>query len=737
MASFVPIEKLTDSQKKEVFHKDGPLLVLAGPGSGKTRVITCRIAALIEAGVRPYQICAITFTNKAAEEMRNRVQQSAQGAGVYVSTFHSLCVRILRQYAEQAGIGANFTIYDVDDQKRCMKEAIAACQVDSTNFTPGKMLEVVSRLKNDLESVESYAARADDYFGKYAAKIYAKYQALLHQNNALDFDDLLVKMALLLRDWPDVRLELSNRFRYLLVDEYQDTNHAQYQIAKGLALAHRNICVTGDPDQSIYRWRGADIKNILVFEKDWPEAVVVKLEENFRSTPNILEKASKLIASNTKRKHKELIATRPAGEDVVIATYEDENEEAGEISKSIKKLVGKGVDPNEIAVFYRVNSMSRTIEESLIRAQLPYQVVRGVEFYARKEIRDLISYMKLIVNPKDDIAFGRAIGTHPRGIGKTSVERLEPFARKMGISLLEAAAHANQVETINKPTQERLRAFAAMIAKFGNDANGPVGPLMDCVFAESGYADALKASGADAQDSIDNVNELINAAAEYDNRTESPSLVDYMQTIALYSDTDAYDPAAGRVSLMTLHAAKGLEFDHVFVIGLEEGILPHERSLDGGADDIEEERRLLFVGITRARKFLHISYARHRVMRGQFIRSTPSPFLYEIGFAGEQAADFTDNWDTPDEDFGWQRDWSKPKSSGRYGTSTPKAAVPKASSKKAAYQINELVEHAKFGLGRVKEFLDLGDDSVVVVRFNSGQTKSLMLKYAKLERVGR
>lgn len=731
MASVVSVENLTDSQKKAVFHKDGPLLVLAGPGSGKTRVITCRIAAMIEAGVRPYNICAITFTNKAAEEMRLRVAQNAPASGVYVSTFHSLCVRILREYAEQADIGSNFTIYDVDDQKRCMKEAIAACQADSSNFTPARMLDVVSKLKNDLEDVEAYAARSDDFFGKYAAKIYAKYQALMRQNNALDFDDLLVKTAFLLRDRSDVRQELSRRFQYLLVDEYQDTNHAQYQIAKGLALAHRNICVTGDPDQSIYRWRGADIKNILVFEKDWPEAVIVKLEENFRSTPNILEKASRLIVANTKRKHKDLIATQPAGDAVVIETCEDETQEARYIAECIKKRIARGIDPNEIAVFYRVNSMSRTIEEALIRDRLPYQVVRGVEFYARKEIRDMLSYMKLIVNPKDDIAFQRAIGTHPRGIGKTSVERLEPFARRMGLSLLGAAARADQIETINRPTQMRLKAFAAMIDKMCKEVDTPVGPLMDCVFAESGYADALKNSGQDAQSAIDNVNELINAAAEYDSRTESPSLTDYMQTIALYSDTDAFNPDAGRVSLMTLHAAKGLEFDNVFILGLEEGILPHERSLHGSTDDMEEERRLFFVGITRARKTLHISYARHRVLRGQFIRSTPSPFLYEIGFAGEQNGVFDDPWETDAADGGWGQ------SAAPRGTTVRQEKPVSKSASKAAYHVNELVEHSKFGLGRVKEYLDLGADSIVVVKFNSGQTKSLMLKYAKLERVGR
>lgn len=743
MASVVSVEHLTPSQKKAVYHKDGPLLVLAGPGSGKTRVITCRIAALIEAGVRPYHICAITFTNKAAEEMRLRVQQNAPAGGVYVSTFHALCVRILRQYAEQAGIASNFSIYDVDDQKRCMKEAIAACQVDSSNFTPARMLEIVSRLKNDLEDEVAYAARADDYNGKYTAKIYTQYQKLLRQNNALDFDDLLVKTAFLLRDCPDVRLELSRRFQYLLVDEYQDTNHAQYQIAKGLALAHRNICVTGDPDQSIYRWRGADIKNILVFEKDWPDAVVVKLEENFRSTPNILEKASRLIVANTKRKHKELIATRPKGDEVIIEACQDETEEARSIAERIKKKIADGVDPNEIAVFYRVNAMSRTIEEQLIRERLPYQVVRGVEFYARKEIRDMLGYMKLIVNPQDDIAFDRAIGTHPRGIGKTSVERLEEYARRNGQSLLAAAANAHQVSAINKPTQERLRAFAAMIAKFRNDSGGAVAPLMDCVFAESGYLESLKAAGAEGVAAIENVNELINAAAEYDRRTENPSLTDYMQSIALYSDTDAYNPDAGRVALMTLHAAKGLEFDHVFIIGLEEGVLPHERSLDGGTDDMEEERRLFFVGITRARKFLQITYARHRVMRGQFIRSVPSPFLYEIGFAGEQKGDFDDNWDEDDFSDNWHRPASRssgrsPSSALRPAFSSAKPAAVKSSpsaGKTPAYKVNDLVQHAKFGLGRVKEFLDMGADSIVVVKFNSGQTKSLMLKYAKLDKV--
>jgi DNA helicase-2/ATP-dependent DNA helicase PcrA len=716
LAPVVPTENLTDSQKQAVFHKDGPLLVIAGPGSGKTRVITSRIAALIESGVRPWNICAITFTNKAAEEMRIRVAQSTTASGVHVSTFHSLCVRVLRQYAEQAKMQPNFSIFDTNDQKRAMKEAIKDCGVDSTNFTPAKMLAFVSNLKNDLEDIEAYEAEADDFFSKNAAKIYKRYQQILKQNNAVDFDDLLVNTAYLLRDRPDVREELSRRYRYLLVDEYQDTNHAQYQIAKGIALAHRNICVTGDPDQSIYRWRGADIENILSFEKDWPEAVVIKLEENFRSTPNILEKADQLIAANSKRKEKKLIATHDRGQDVQIEICDDESAEAHAMADKIEALINEGKDPNEIAVFYRVNAMSRGIEEAFVQRQLPYQVVRGVEFYARKEIRDLLAYLKVLVNPQDDVAFLRAVGTHPRGIGKTSLDRLRQYANIQGQSLSQAALSANQVESINRPTQGRIMAFAAMLDKFRKEIEQEVAPLMEVLFVESGMENAL----ANEPEAVENINELMNSAAEYDQRAETPNLTDYLQMIALYSDSDAYDAESGRVSLMTLHAAKGLEFDHVFIIGLEDGILPHERSVYGDSDDLEEERRLFFVGITRARKTLNIFYARNRVIRGQFIRSTPSQFLYEIGFEGESNI--------------FDSDWGVDQTQTAY---TPKPKLKPKSKPGQAYLVDELVEHKKFGLGRIKEYLDLGEDSIVVVRFNSGKTKSLMVKYAKLTKLER
>ena len=707
-------DRLTESQLRAVNHKDGPLLVLAGPGSGKTRVITSRIANLIRSGVNPYNICAITFTNKAADEMRQRLQSYNLPSGVRASTFHSLCVWILRVYAEQAGIKMNFSIYDDSDQKRIIKEAITACGLESTNFPPAKMLDAVSRAKNDLETPQVVAEYAGDYFQKNFANVYRRYQETLDENNALDFDDLLMRVAMLLRDCPDVRQQLSERFKYLLVDEYQDTNHAQYQIAKGLALAHGNICVTGDPDQSIYRWRGADIGNILIFEKDWPNAVVVKLEENFRSTPNILELADKLIANNTNRKQKKLIATLPPGDDARVDQYDDADEESSQVASQISTLIEKGVDPNEIAVFYRVNSMSRQIEEAFVRRQIPYQVVRGVEFYSRKEIRDLLSYLKLIANPADNSAFLRAIGTHPRGIGKTTLDRLVIFAEQNNISLLHASAKASIIDGINKPTQGRLAAFAQQIDGFIKDSSDKVAEIMETVLEDSGMLDALHKQ--DAAD-IENATELINAASKYDEQAESPSLLDYLQSIALYSDTDAFDPSSGKVSLMTLHAAKGLEFDNVFIIGLEEGLLPHERSLSGSDEELEEERRLFFVGITRARKILFISYAKHRVMRGQFMRTIPSKFLYEIDALQRFAAG----------DYQYDTEFAQSHYDD-YSQVSP--------SSKPQFVSGQVVRHKKFGMGRVKEFTDLGQSSIVVVRFNTGQTKSLMVAYANLEIMG-
>jgi len=709
-------QQLTPSQRKAVFHIEGPLLVLAGPGSGKTRVITYRIAALIDSGVQPHNICAITFTNKAANEMHQRaivLGASAEGprfAGTqsHISTFHSLCVRILRWYADRAEINPNFSIYDETDQARCIKHAVKDCELDTTNFPPARMLDAISnRLKNNLIDVNKFKAIADDFFTQALCRIYDRYQSILAQQNALDFDDLLMKTACLLQNCPDVCGELSNRFKFLLIDEYQDTNRAQYVIAKAIVSQHNNICATGDPDQSIYRWRGADIRNIINFESDWPNAVVVKLEENFRSTPNILTVADSLIVHNQNRKEKRLVPTKQSGKDVVISAFENEAEESQAVAQQVEELTGEGVSLRDMAVFYRVNAQSRVLEEAFIQNKIPYQIVRGVEFYNRKEIRNLLAYLKAIVNPDDEIALLRIINTPARGIGKTTIDRVSAYAGLHKKSFFDALKKVQSIDSLSHAPKAKIAGFVNMLEGFKKDVAGKVAPLAERVFTESGLEKSLRESGPDGQDAIDNVKELISAAALYDQQTEQPSLVDYLQQIALFSDVDAYDTSSNRVALMTLHTAKGLEFENVFIVGVEEGLLPHERSSAGEKDEeLEEERRLFFVGITRAKSALYISYARYRTIRGQLLRTIPSQFLFELGTVFDESTQKEQCYDYDDyNESNWQ------------------------------FDTGDLVRHKSFGLGRVKEFIDMGENSVVVVKFNSGQTKSLLLKYAGLSKV--
>ncbi len=700
--------QLTPSQRKAVFHVEGPLLVIAGPGSGKTRVITYRIAALIDSGINPHSICAITFTNKAAEQMRQRAVKLGASAGAHISTFHSLCVRILRRYANRSGIRANFSIYDNADQKRCVKRAIADCDLNTTDFSPARMLDAISTLKNKLLDADTFAQQADDYFSKTLAKIYVRYQHILKENNALDFDDLLMDAAVLLENCPDVRSQLSNHFKFLLIDEYQDTNHAQYRLAKALVSQHNNICATGDPDQSIYRWRGADIRNILAFEHDWPDAAVVKLEENFRSTPNILTVADNLISQNENRKQKKLIPTRESAADVSVNAFEDETEEAAGVARQIKELIAADASTSDIAVFYRVNAQSRALEEALIKNRIPYQIVRGVEFYSRKEIRDVLAYLKVIANPGDEIALLRIINTPARGIGKTTIDRIRDYAAKKGISVFDALENVQKIATIGKNPAAKAAAFAKMMAGFRKKTAGKVAPLTEKIFADSGLEESLKAQGTEGENAIENINELISAAAQYDRQAEEPSLVDFLQQISLFSDADVYDPACRRVPLMTLHTAKGLEFDNVFIVGVEDGLLPHERSIEND-DETEEERRLFFVGITRAKTNLCISYARYRKIRGMELRTVPSQFLFELGL------DFTE-------------------SAFQFATLNNQSSVIN-NQLSPRFRRGDLVAHIKFGLGTVKEFTDMGENSIVVVEFNTGQTKSLKVKYARLTKI--
>jgi DNA helicase II / ATP-dependent DNA helicase PcrA len=747
-------ETLTASQRAAVFHKDGPLLVIAGPGSGKTRVITCRIAALIASGVRPYNICAITFTNKAAEEMRNRsmtilrTQNSEPrthnwGFHPYISTFHSLCVRILRQYSEQADIKANFSIYDDADQSNCIKQAVKDCGLDATNFSPARMLDAISTLKNKLTDPVSFKSQADDFFSVKLADVYEAYQKILAERSALDFDDLLMKTAFLLRDCPQVCRELGERFQYLLIDEYQDTNNAQYSIARSLVSLHNNICATGDPDQSIYRWRGADIRNIMSFEKDWPAAQVVKLEENFRSAANILTMADGLIACNRNRKQKRLIPTKPASAEVCIWVCEDQNDEAQKIADQIKSLNKKGSLFRNMAVFYRVNAMSRVLEEAFIRNKIPYQIVRGVEFYHRKEIRDLMGYLKILVNPDDQVALLRILNTPARGIGKTTADKIKDYASEKGIGFYNALKDVEHIESLSNAAKAKIAVFIQMIEQFRQNISGEVSKLIERVFTESGLSDSLRASGTEGQNAIENIEELINSAAEYDKQNQPEtnqegtnqagsvgSLIDYLQQISLFSDADAYDSGSDCVAMMSLHAAKGLEFDNVFIAGVEEGLLPHERTnLMKDDDELEEERRLLFVGITRAKAGLHISYARYRNIRGQTLRSIPSRFLFELGCG------FTEpDYESQTRDDGrWTMD------DGRAASSEPQTArtEPRATSQVSLFKTGQIVRHKTFGIGQVKTLVDMGTDSIVEVRFNTGQTKSLLLKYANLEKINR
>ncbi|MGD0572400.1 MAG: UvrD-helicase domain-containing protein [Sedimentisphaerales bacterium] len=707
--------ELTASQQKAVFHRDGPLLVIAGPGSGKTRVITCRIAALVSSGVPAYNICAITFTNKAADEMRQRAFRFAASAGAHISTFHSLCVRILRRYSEFAGITPNFSIYDDSDQSKCIKQAIVDCNLNTTDFSPARTLDAISTLKNRLIDADTFEKEADDFFSKTLSKIYSRYQQVLKDLNAVDFDDLLMKAAFLLENNAAVREELGHRYKYLLIDEYQDTNHAQYRIAKALASSHKNICATGDPDQSIYRWRGADIRNILDFERDWPNAVVVRLEENFRSVPCILEVADRLIANNQSRKEKRLIATKPPAGKVVIEPYEDEVEEAIGVAENIRRLVDEGVSLSNIAIFYRVNAQSRAIEEAFIRSKIPYQIVRGVEFYNRKEVRDVLAYLKVIVNPADRIALLRIINTPARGIGKTTIDKVQNFASRCNIGLYEAIKTVSQISSIPQPTAAKLTAFLNMIEGFRKNDSGSVAEMVERVFTDSGLEKSLIAEGAEGKDAAANIEELISAAAVYDKQTEAPSLVDYLQQIALFSDADAYNASVERVALMTLHSAKGLEFDNVFIVGVEEGLLPHERSADN-ENETEEERRLFFVGITRAKINLFIAFAKYRQIRGQTLRTIPSQFLFELGLAFSESA-------SQSEIRNHKSEIENVKSEIR----STQSAAP--------FHKGDIVVHKKFGIGTVKEFADMGDNSVVTIAFNTGHTKSLMLKYAKLAKI--
>jgi DNA helicase-2/ATP-dependent DNA helicase PcrA len=740
------LEDLTDAQKSAVLHVDGPLLIVAGAGSGKTRVITRRVAFLISTGIPANSILALTFTNKAAGEMKHRIgalsSRPIRDFGKLdqpwpmVCTFHSLCLRILRHYATSVGLPNNFTIYDSADQTKLIKEALKSLDISSTNFSPSQVHSSISNAKNQLLNADAFASRAKDFYERQIARVYTKYQQLLKQNNGLDFDDLLLKTAEAFRDHPDVLKELQERFQYILIDEYQDTNHAQYVIAHALAVRHKNICVVGDPDQSIYAWRGADIKNILEFERDYPTATVVHLEQNYRSTKTILEIASKLISNNSQRKDKSLWTENDQGDNAKVILCQDEHDEAAQVTQILQDLHEKnGIDWNKMAIFYRMNALSRVMEDGLRRANVPYQIARGVEFYNRKEIKDVLAYLRVIANPDDEVSLTRIINVPTRGIGDTTVKQLQSHGISRGLTLWGALREAHQATGLSTRALNSIRTFIAMVdqwrARLVPSAettsslgfqfpNTSVRALMEDVVVKSGMEAALKKEdpGGEAENRpLDNVNELISSAAEFELENPEGTLNEYLGMISLVADADHFKGAGGAVTLMTLHAAKGLEFPVVVMIGLEEGVLPHARSR-GNIYEIEEERRLCFVGITRAEQKLILTKAAYRTIRGLRERTITSPFLSEMP---QDKLDITDR--TGIDDLHDTRAAYREK----LETESDRLA--------AKFKKGQLVRHPQFGLGRIAEVTDMGQQTRAVVEFNAAGRKTLILQYARLEPV--
>ncbi len=642
------LESLTQPQRNAVTHRDGPLLVLAGPGSGKTRVITHRIAHLIEGGVPPSQILALTFTNKAASEMQRRVAELAPGSRVWLSTFHRFGAMLLRRYAEYIGLQPNFTIYDTGDARQTIKRVIEAREINTLNYSPDRLHEAISAAKNKLITATKYEPRSGSMLSRIVAEVYPAYQARLLASSAVDFDDLLLHVAQLLYDHAEIRAELDERYRYVLVDEYQDTNRAQYVILRALSSDYPNLAVTGDPDQSIYGWRGADLNNILEFEHDYPNVKIVRLERNYRSTKHILRVADELIGHNLRRKKKKLWTENDDGAAVRLVAYVDQDKEAADIAEQIRAAVAAGRrTPSDFAIFYRVNALSRSLEKALRTAGVPYQMVRGQEFYARKEIKDVLAYCQLVNNPRDDIAFERTINMPSRGIGRKTVERLTERAYRNGLPLLEAARAAWDIEGFSKGTAAKVAAYVEIVDRIAAVVHGDLEEVIGTVLDASGYRASL-AESDDEQDQnrLANIEELLTDARQFDEQNPGGGrLEEYLERSWLVNETDNWDTETDKTTLMTLHAAKGLEFPVVFIVAVEDGVLPHER-IGQHPDELEEERRLAFVGITRAKEELQLSYAITRDFRGVRRRTIPSSFLMEMP---RQEMEVVDGSGAPDE----------------------------------------------------------------------------------------
>ena len=762
-------DKLNEPQREAVYHTDGPLLILAGAGSGKTRVLTHRIAYLIEErNVNPWNILAITFTNKAAGEMRERVD-SLVGFGsesIWVSTFHSMCVRILRRFIDRLGYDNRFTIYDTDDQKTLMKEVCKKVAIDTKVFKERSLMSAISSAKNELILPDEFELNVGGDFAKLKiAKVYREYEAQLKANNALDFDDLLVKTVQLLQTQPDVLENYQERFRYIMVDEYQDTNTVQFQLVRLLAGKYRNLCVVGDDDPSIYKFRGANIRNILDFEHEFSDACVIKLEQNYRSTGNILNAANRVIANNKGRKEKTLWTANGEGELVHLRQFDTGYDEADFIAEDIKKEVRAGASYNDHAVLYRTNAQSRLLEEKFVAMNVPYKIVGGVNFYARREIKDLLAYLKTIDNGMDDIAVRRIINVPKRGIGLTTINRIQESAAERGLGFYETLMAPELIPGIGR-SAAKLDSFAALIEYFkGLTGQMSITDLLREVIEKTGYMESLDSEDKeDAQARKENIDELINKAAAYEeaaeDRDEPATLSAFLEEVALVADIDSLDEEQDYVVLMTLHSAKGLEFPHVYLAGMEDGLFPSYMTITSDdRDDLEEERRLCYVGITRAEQELTLTCARRRMVRGETQYNKISRFIKEIPAelldTGSRRIEPETEVPVQQNTYAHAREAFRARAFGAAysngagkssGVSSGKSSQGLASLQKGSqlaagsggspdYAEGDRVRHVKFGEGTVLEIRSGGRDYEVTVDFDSAGVRKMFAKFAKLVKI--
>jgi DNA helicase-2/ATP-dependent DNA helicase PcrA len=720
------LKDLNPAQREAVTYSSGPLLVLAGAGSGKTRALTHRIAYLIGARkANPWKILAVTFTNKAAGEMRERVEKllGQAGTGVWVSTFHSLCARILRREAGLLGYTGNFSIYDQDDQKSVIKKCMEELDVSPKKLSPDAVGSRISSAKDKLLAWQDFSSQAGDFFEENVARIYKLYQKKLEEANALDFDDLIMKTVELLTSQAEVLEKYQKRFGHILVDEYQDTNHAQYVLVNLLASKGRNLCVVGDEDQSIYGWRGADINNILDFEKDYPDARVIKLEQNYRSTQVILDAAGAVVKNNQSRKGKTLYTRIVGGDRVGLLILENEHHEAEALTGQIQHLVAQGdYSLSDFVILYRTNAQSRVLEQELRDSGIPYVIVGGVRFYERREVKDILAYLKILANPRDDLSLRRIINVPGRGIGAQTISKIEGFRLKKDFSLLEGIRHADQIEGISTRLKTALLDFSRMLDEFfGLKDKLPIDELAERISERTGYLSGLKKEKTvEAENRLENVGELINAISEFKERSEHATLEEFLEEVSLITDIDAWDKTKHAVTLMTLHAAKGLEFRVVFIAGLEEGLFPLSRSLEDPAD-LEEERRLFYVGMTRAKERLFLSYAQQR-RRFADMMNLKSRFLDEIP---EELLKVEDHLS------------GRTESSGKVDLDRVESFLPESSpSLDSMLQVGTTVVHSHWGQGRIVHREGAGENLTLVVVFRGGIKKKLLAKYADLEIVG-